>query len=197
MQYEFSMSCASTPPPSLTDEQKGRICGILSVGCDRQTAADFVGCSLGDVRRALQCDGDFLANVRRAEAGVELSHMRNVQQAAQDKKDWKASIWWLECRSPERFARRSGTVTVPQLKAFVAILIDTLASEVSNIEDRQRVLARMRQISESVEQLLRDARADVVDLTATAIDLAATAGENEPAKLAVANLLASYDEDSP
>ena len=57
-------------------------------------------------------DADFAAEVRRAEAPVELSHMRNVQNAAQDGKNWRASVWWLERRSPERFGPRgAGTVT--------------------------------------------------------------------------------------
>ena len=60
----------------------------------------------------MQHDAEFVANVRRAEASVELSHMRNVQQAAKDKKDWRASVWWLERRSPERFGTPRGTVTV-------------------------------------------------------------------------------------
>ena len=89
--------------PALTDEQKGQICGILSVGCDRETAANFVGCSLADIRRAMQHDRAFAANVRRTEAGVELSHMRTVQEAAKEAKNWRASVWWLERRSPERF----------------------------------------------------------------------------------------------
>ena len=32
--------------PRLSDDQKDQICGILSVGCDRETAADLLGCSL-------------------------------------------------------------------------------------------------------------------------------------------------------
>jgi hypothetical protein len=189
------MSCEPTLSPPLTDEQKGRICGILSVGCDRQTAADFVGCSLADIRLAIQRDAEFLSNIRRAEASVELSHMRNVQQAAQEKKDWKASIWWLECRSPERFARRSGAVGVRQLKAFVSILIDTLSHEVNNAADRQRVMARMRQITESVEQLLRDAHASAFDLAVAPRDIADAAGADTPTTLLVASLLGSQDED--
>src|SRR5687768_13729973 len=93
-------------PIPLTDEQKSQIRGILSVGCDRQTAVDYVGCSLADIRRAMLEDAAFMADVRRAEAGIELMHMRNVQEAAEKKKEWRASVWWLEQRSPERFARK-------------------------------------------------------------------------------------------
>jgi hypothetical protein len=142
----------------LTDEQKGQVCGILSVGCDRQTAADYIGCSLADIRRTMQRDPQFLASVRRAEASVELNHMRNVQELASSKKDWRASVWWLERRSPERFARRSpGAVTARQLKAFVSILGDALKHEVHNAEIRQ-VIARLVAVPIG-EQMLRDAGA--------------------------------------
>src|SRR5215210_2285829 len=75
-------------PSALTDQQKDHICGILSVGCDRQTAADFIGCSLTDIRRNMLHDSKFFTDVRRAEAQVELKHMRNVQDTASEKKDW-------------------------------------------------------------------------------------------------------------
>jgi hypothetical protein len=191
------MSCQSTPPtpPPLTDEQKGRICGILSVGCDRQTAADFVGCSLAEIRQTMRLDADFLANVRRAEASIELSHMRNVQELAKEKKDWRASVWWLECRSPERFARRSGTVTARQLKAFVAILVDMLSSEVSNADDRARIIARLRQLAESVEQLIHDIQANAAEVVATAIEPVDTANESGRAQFAAAGLLGLHEED--
>jgi hypothetical protein len=153
------MTCEPTPA-SLTGQQKDTICGILSVGCDRQTAADYVGCSLADIRCQLQHDRQFLASVRRAEAGIELSHMRNVQEAAKAKKDWRASVWWLERHSPERFARRSpGAITVRQLKSFVAILVDALRENIASPEDRGRVVARLNAIAESVEQMLLDAHA--------------------------------------
>jgi hypothetical protein len=153
------MTCEPAPA-SLTRQQKDTICGILSVGCDRQTAADYVGCSLADMRCQMQHDGQFLADVRRAEAGTELSHMRIVQETAKTKKDWRASVWWLERRSPERFARRSpGAITMRQLKSFVAILVDALRENIASHEDRDRVIARLKAIAESVEQMLLDAHA--------------------------------------
>ena len=66
--------------PTLTDEQKGRIYGILAVGCDRQTAADYIGCSLADLRNMMQRDSAFAKDVRRAEAEIELKHMNIVKK---------------------------------------------------------------------------------------------------------------------
>lgn len=144
----------------LTDQQKAEIRGILGVGCDRQTAADYIGCTLADMRTAMQTDATFLAEVRHEEARIELKHMQNVHDLATGKKrDWKASVWWLERRSPERFGRRSaGVVTPPQLKAFLAIIVEVLKAEVKDVADCERVVGRLTSIAETVDQLLRDAK---------------------------------------
>jgi hypothetical protein len=148
----------------LTDEQKGQICGILSVGCDRHTAANFVGCSLADIRRAMQQDATFAADVCRAEAGAELHHMRTVQQATKEEKNWRASVWWLERRSPERFGPRGpGVVTARQLKAFIEILADALREDVRNSDDRQQVIKRLKSLADSVDRTLRDAQMNLGD----------------------------------
>jgi len=139
----------------LSDEQKGQICGTLSVGCDRETAADFVGCSTADIGRAMQRDAAFAANIRRTEASCELSHMRNVQQAAKDAKNWRASVWWLERHSPERFGpRRAGSVTARQLKEFVDTLTAILNEEISNEADHHRVVARLDQAIASMDKMV-------------------------------------------
>jgi hypothetical protein len=167
------MTC-HPPPVTLTEQQKAEICGILSVGCDRQTAADFIGCRLSDIRDGMQSDVQFLTHVRRVEAGAELTHMRCVQEATKEKKDWRAAVWWLERRSPERFGRRSpGAVTARQLKTFVTILIDTLSSEITHPDDRQRVMNRIREIGDAVEKLLRE-----VQITSSEIAEAITSPEN-------------------
>jgi hypothetical protein len=146
---------------NLTPEQQEQVIGILSVGCDRQTAADYIGCSLTKMRAALSQDPSFAVRVHRAEAGVELLHMRNVQELSKDKKDWRASVWWLERRSPERYGRRSaGVVTTRQLKAFIAMLVEALHENVHNAEDRERFAARLRTLTETVDQMLRDVALD-------------------------------------
>lgn len=142
--------------PTLTDEQKGRIYGILSVGCDRQTAADYMGCSLTELRSVMQHDSTFAKEVRRSEAQVEFNHMQNVHAIARDKKDWRASVWWLERRSPERFARRAGAVTARQLKAYIAVLSELLHEVVPDFKERQTVIDRLHALADDVDKILRD-----------------------------------------
>jgi hypothetical protein len=149
------MTCNKTS--TLTDEQKGRICGALAVGCDRETAANIVGCSLGDIRRAMQVDAEFALRIRRAEATTELNHMQNVKEAAKDVKNWRASVWWLERHSPERFGKRgAGQITSRQLRAFTAIIADILVDPTASVDERKRLQGKLKQLSDAVDQLLRD-----------------------------------------
>jgi hypothetical protein len=141
--------------PPLSNEQKQKVCLYLSAGCDRESAAKLVRCSLWDIRCAMQFDAAFGDEVRHAEGASELAHVRNVQNAAQDVKNWRASVWWLERRSPERFGRRAaGTVTTRQLKAFVAQLVAMVVEEMRDADDRRRLLERFDQLVTTLDQLV-------------------------------------------
>ena len=131
-------------PPVLTPEQQGRILGILSVGCDRETAVGCIGCSLEQFALAFETDAEFATSVVEHEARVELTHMKNIMDVATNKKDWRVSVWWLEQRAPERFNRRTpNTVTTRQLKVFLDQLAKDLVEDIRSAEDRERAIARL------------------------------------------------------
>lgn len=124
----------------LTDEQKREALLILSVGCDRETAARYVGCPLASLVDAAAGDAEFQANLHRAEAATELAHMRNVQQAAQDQKHWRASVWWLERYAPERYGPRAKRSSPhPRIGEFLQLVANAIAACVRDEGDRQRV----------------------------------------------------------
>lgn len=144
-------------PTRLNAEQQGQVLGILSVGCDRETAAGFVGCTPADIAFAMQSQPAFGAAVRRTEAAAELTCMRTVHEAAKDVKGWRAAVWWLERRSPERFASRgAGSVTTRQLRVFLTIIGDLLNEEIHDPDDRQRVLARLNAYDSLADNLVND-----------------------------------------
>ena len=133
---------------NLDEEQKKRICGIVNVGCSPATAAKQVGCTVEAIRNEVSRDRQFAAAIRYAEASHEITHMKNVYTAAQEPKDWRASVWALERTYPDRYARRDpDVVTADQLAALVARLVDILIEEVSNPEDRERIMARMAELT--------------------------------------------------
>lgn len=141
----------------LTAEQQGQVLGILSVGCDRETAAGFIGCTPAEIARAMQGQPTFGAAVRRTEAAAELTCMRTIHEAAKEVKIWRAAVWWLERRSPERFASRGpGTVTTRQLRVFLTIIGDLLNEEIHDLDDRKRVLARLNAYDSLADNLVND-----------------------------------------
>ena len=80
--------------------------------------------------------------------------MRTVQNAAKDEKNWRAAVWWLERRSPERFGSRgAGTVTSRHLKTFLTLVGDCLNSEIRDVADRDRVIVRLKEIQSMVDDL--------------------------------------------
>lgn len=150
----------------LTEEQKRQICVILSAGCARETAAKAMGCSLVDIHQQMLRDQSFSAELRRAEAAAELSHMRNVKKCADDERHWRASVWWLERSAPDRYARRdANSISARQLESIVNQLVAVVTEEVHHADDWKRLLARLQCIVDSLQELSRDGGVvpDVVD----------------------------------
>lgn len=140
----------------LNDEQRREAVLIASVGCDRETIAKYAGCGLEELNRALLVDRAFGRELRRAEASCELAHMRNLQQAGRDVRQWRASVWWLERRAPERYAKRdAGSVGRRDLIAFLKEVSVSLAAAVRHEDDRERVIAELKTFSEAAADPLR------------------------------------------
>ncbi len=143
------MTSPDEEPNRFTSEQKRECCLMISMGCDRETACNYLGKTAEELRYELRHDLAFRKQLLRAEATPEFNHMRNLYKAAQDEKHWRASVWWLERRAPERYARRPpGALTAPQLRQVIEELAETIVGEVNNPQDRQRLLARLVLIAE-------------------------------------------------
>lgn len=143
---------SQTEPQPLGDQQKREFCLIVSIGCDRETASKYLGCTQRQLQRTLQQDSQFAKKLARAEATPEFIHMRNLHNAAKDEKHWRVSVWWLERCAPERYARRSpDAISAAQLRQIIKQLADAIAGEVSNGDDRQRLLTRLASIARNVE----------------------------------------------
>lgn len=141
----------------LTHDQKRNACAVLLIGCDREAAASYVGCTMADFQRQMERDTEFAAEVLHAEATCELKHMRNVQTAAGEEKNWRASVWWLERHSSHR---GGSTPTVKELKSFLSMLVTIIVEEVRDANDLRRILARFEEASHS----LRDMEAQSSDV---------------------------------
>lgn len=138
---------------NFTDEQKRECCLMISIGCDRETACNYLGKTAAELRLEIRNDAEFGKQLLRAEATPEFNHMRNLYQAAKDAKHWRASVWWLERRAPERYARRlPDSLTTNELCRFVEELAEAILSEVNNDQDRRRLLARLIELTDNVQE---------------------------------------------
>jgi hypothetical protein len=132
-----------------------KICAILAAGCDRETAAGVAECTIVDIARAIANLASFAIKVRHAEATAEIRHMQNILNATKDGKYWRASVWWLERRSPERFARRPpGAITSRQLEQAVTVWNDAMQQNFDSPADQQRLTACIDDITASLELIL-------------------------------------------
>lgn len=124
---------------------------MISIGCDRETACNYLNMTASELRDELQQDAVFRKRILRAEATPEFNHMRNLFNAAKEEKNWRASVWWLERRSPERYARRApDAVSAAQLRQVIEELADAIVGEVDHQKDRHRLLDRLRKIAQKM-----------------------------------------------
>jgi hypothetical protein len=85
--------------PRALDEMKMReICALLSVGCSRNEAAEYVGCSISTIENTIKRDKDFGQRVRRTEMAAEVGMLKQIRDAAP--RSWRAAAWALEHLNP-------------------------------------------------------------------------------------------------
>ena len=78
--------------------------------------------------------------------------MRTVHNAAGDEKYWRAATWWLEQKAKKRFSRCGARqVTTVEQQKYLGELIDVIFSEVTDDEDRERVLARLSEMANAIQ----------------------------------------------
>jgi hypothetical protein len=132
----------------MTSEQaateRGKILGMVFMGCEVDIAAHTVGWS--EQRLADECHNypEFAKELAEREGMVELHHMRNVHKAAEDVKNWRASSWWLTQRASERRRRKKGLAfTCDEILLFLEELVDIVFATIANDEDRDRLITRL------------------------------------------------------
>jgi tRNA-dihydrouridine synthase len=113
---------------TLDDVKQGQICALVAVGCSLTSAANYVGCDRGTVRREAARNPEFAKQVRRAESKAELQPLETMRDAAA--KDWRAAAWLLERTKPEQYARTSSNlVRIETVHDLVARCLEVIAEE--------------------------------------------------------------------
>ena len=141
----------------LTQQQQSSICGYLQLGADRATAVRMLGVSLAALQHAIVADEKFANEVDRAEGFCEFGHQHNIQKAGQDEKHWRASVWWLERRAADRYARSpAGAVTTADLQSFTSSLVAVLMDEFGDESALRRIRARMQALVSPLPTVSRE-----------------------------------------
>ncbi len=107
----------------IPEKKQREILALLSMGCSRMTAARYVNCTQKAIDELAQNNPDFAEKLRRAEANLEIESIKNMFNAATQEKNWRASAWVLERKSPQEFLKKKPDV-IP------AGLLDTLLNRI-------------------------------------------------------------------
>lgn len=135
----------------LTEQQVRDVSLVLAAGCDRETAAHFVGCTVEELHRHAQQEPGVEAAMRRAVAGCELSHVRSLQQASRDPRYWRASAWMLERLAPQRYGvRQSDRFSRDEVAQLLAAVSQSIAEVLADEKQRQALLDRIRAVSDKL-----------------------------------------------
>lgn len=138
--------------PVLDATKRREICAILAVGGTRAMAARYVGCAVSTIRRTAHRDPQFSQELERSVSHHEMQHLSSIQKAAGDARYWRAAVWALERRYPDRYGvRRPHVITAATLTAVLDELSRLVAQELTDPAARRRLLGRLRRLLRSIK----------------------------------------------
>jgi hypothetical protein len=123
----------------MNEETKQHIRAAIALGASIDTTARLCEVSPSEIADERQRDAHWDRSLAQAEAGLEIRYLHHIHAACKRDKTAKLSVWWLERRWPERYARRAGTITKQQLQEFIERLAAIVATELDDPAALERV----------------------------------------------------------
>ena len=139
--------------PVLTDAKKREIIAIISVGCSRRIAAEYVNCSPRTIQNTADRDPEFAEQLRKASLQTELTFLKNIRDAAKKEQYWRAAAWGLERLNPRDFAQQKpGALSPEQVIDLLDRLAEMVVEEVPVARNRKRLLKRIGELADELRQ---------------------------------------------
>lgn len=138
-----------SPRYVLDDVKRREICAVISVGCTRRVAAEYVGCSRNTILMTAKRDPEFAAQLLKADHTCEVHSLTLLNKAGKDLRNWRVLTWLLERKFPDRYGpRKPASVSGEQLAEVVERFAAVLTQEVPGAEAQGRIVERLRAILE-------------------------------------------------
>jgi hypothetical protein len=103
---------------------------------------------LDEVEREQQSDPSFASRLAQAAASVEYTHVKSVKEAAQDPKNWRASVWWLEHCAAQKYAKRGPrAIRVERFENLRTAVLEAIDEELCDHGDRERLWRRLERLA--------------------------------------------------
>jgi hypothetical protein len=133
---------------TLDEALQKNIAGLVTIGCTLRTAARVAGIEPRRLREALQLDRKLGERLLVAEAICEFTYLKRLRDVAEDPKNWRVAIWFLERRFPYRYMPRpfSG-VSAAQMQATLKSIGEEIAKQFTARDDRERIIAALHEIT--------------------------------------------------
>jgi hypothetical protein len=146
--------------------EREKLLQVIKLGCPSATAGRYVGLTREQLEALLLRDEELMRDVLRAQAEAEVRHMGNVHKAANDEKNWRTSVWWLERHGmvvPELDPDQPGysEAVMFALEKFA----DLIVAEIPDVARRQSLMTALLHVAaESVQPTT------VIDVTPAALE---------------------------
>jgi hypothetical protein len=126
-------------PKVLDDNKRSTICSLVASGVSLRQIAAHIGCAPRSIRRDIQRNGQFRANLAKARAEARMHPLKTLRKAAAT--NWRAALVWMERLEPGRFADPTeALVTKREANRFVDDLVASIEEAVTNPRQRHDLL---------------------------------------------------------
>lgn len=144
-------------PPVLDDGKRREILAILSTGCSQAMAAEYVGCSVSTIQRTVERDPLFAESLGKARNNAELGLVRNIRNAANNEKYWRAAAWALERFFPNKYHPGSPhVISAEQLALVLTQFAHMIVAQVPVARYRKNIIKSLESMVRSLGQTIAE-----------------------------------------